>query len=87
MKIELKIGDKVTVLNGKFAGKEASILFIDKKTKRVRLDGLKKQTIKTKKGSAKELHGTFGMANVKAKQVEKKEEPKQEAAAPTPAAS
>lgn len=84
MKIELKLGDKVEILNGKFAGKEAQVLFIDKKTLRVRLDGLKKQTIKTKKGETKELHGTFSLTNLKIKKAEQKQEA---AAAPAPAAS
>lgn len=62
MKIELNVGDKVKVLVGKFAGKEDTVAFIDKKTKRVRLEKLKKQKSKGKGG--KELHGTFHLANL-----------------------
>jgi ribosomal protein L24 len=63
MKIELKVGDKVKVNVGKFAGKEDTVQFIDKKSKRVRLESLKKQKVKTKKGQ-KDLHGTFALANL-----------------------
>lgn len=64
MKIGLKVGDKVKVLTGKCAGKEAAIVAIDKKTARVKLDGLKKSKVKTKKGDSKELHGTFYARNL-----------------------
>ena len=57
MKLAFKIGDKVKVLRGKLAGKEAVVQFIDKRSKRVRLEGLKK--IKSTKKGGKELHGTF----------------------------
>ncbi len=87
MKIALKIGDTVTVTEGKYSGKEAKVLFIDKKNLRVRLEGLKKQTVKTKKGATKELHGTFSLANIKIKQAEQKQEAPVAAPAPTPAAS
>lgn len=75
MKLEIKQGTKVQVLTGKFAGKEASVLFVDKKTKRVKLDGLKKHKVKTKKGESKELHGTFNYSHLK---LIKSEEPKKE---------
>lgn len=57
MKLAIKIGDKVKVLRGKSAGKEAVVQFIDKRSKRVRLEGLKK--VKASKKGGKELHGTF----------------------------
>jgi ribosomal protein L24 len=66
MKFSYKVGDKVQVTVGKHAGKEAAISSIDKKAKRLQLDGLKKQKIKTKKGASKELHGTFHVSSVKA---------------------
>ena len=65
MKIELNVGDKVKVLVGKFAGKEDTVTFIDKKHKRVRLEKLKKQKAIGKKGS-KDLHGTFALASLTA---------------------
>jgi len=70
MKIGLKVGDKVQVLSGKFSGKEDVILFIDKKNYRVRLQNLKKIKSKSKKGTAKDLHGTFALANLKALKAE-----------------
>lgn len=70
MKIGLKVGDKVQVLSGKFSGKEDVILFIDKKNYRVRLQNLKKIKSKSKKGAAKDLHGTFALANLKALKAE-----------------
>lgn len=63
MKIELNVGDKVKVLVGKFAGKEDTVDFIDKKSKRVRLTNLKKQKVKLKKGE-KQLHGTFHLGSL-----------------------
>ena len=66
MKLTIKIGDKVKVTTGKFAGKEDVVSFIDKKTQRVRLTNLKKQKIKTKKGAAVELHGTFHVTSLAA---------------------
>jgi len=65
MKLGIKIGDKVVVTTGKLAGKEAAIVFIDKKNKRVRLEGLKVIKAKTKKGT-KDLHGTFHLSSLKA---------------------
>lgn len=76
MKMTLKIGDKVKVTTGKFSGKEDTISFIDKKTQRVRLTNLKKQKVKTKKGAAVELHGTFHVTSLSALK------PAAEAAAP-----
>lgn len=64
MKIALKVGDKVRVLAGKFTGKEDVVSFIDKKNGRVRLETLKKQKVKTKKGT-KDLHGTFHLTSLK----------------------
>ena len=63
MKIGLNVGDKVKVLVGKFSGKEDKVIFIDKKTKRVRLEKLKKLKSKGKKGG-KDLHGTFHLASL-----------------------
>lgn len=63
MKLGIKIGDKAKVIKGKFAGKEADVLFIDKKNLRVRLNGLKKLSLKTKKGD-KEVHGTFHLSSL-----------------------
>lgn len=62
MKIGLNVGDKVKVLVGKFAGKEDVVTFIDKRTKRVRLEKLKK--LKTKGKGGKELHGTFHLTSL-----------------------
>ncbi len=66
MKVTLKVGDKVTVNTGKFAGKEDVVSFIDKKTYRVRLEKLKKTKAKSKKGGAVELHGTFHISSLTA---------------------
>ncbi len=71
MKLAFKVGDKVKVLRGKYIGKEAVIQFIDKRSNRCRLDGLKKIKVKTKKDS-KELHGTFHITSL---QVIKAEAP------------
>jgi ribosomal protein L24 len=60
MKSGFKIGDEVKVTVGKFAGKEDVVEFIDKKTKRVRLKGLKKFKDKGKK----EHHGTFAVSSL-----------------------
>lgn len=62
MKLAIKFGDKVRVLTGKFCGKEDTVAFIDKKSNRVRLTGLKKS--KGKKGG-KENHGTFHVRSIK----------------------
>lgn len=62
MKIEVQVGDKVRVTKGKLAGKEDTVIFIDKKNARVRLSTLKKG--KTKGKGAKEIHGTFGVASL-----------------------
>lgn len=79
MKLAIKPGDKVRVIKGKLAGKEASIIAIDKKAKRVRLEGLKKKKVKTKKGKEKELHGTFHVSSLR---IIKPEPPKEKEAAP-----
>jgi len=92
MKYSIKIGDKVKITKGKFSGKEDKVLEIDKKNNRIKLEKLKKDKVKTKKGD-KELHGTFHISSVAALKVvekPKKEEapaeaaeaPKEEAAAP-----
>lgn len=78
MKLEIRSGDKVQVIKGKFSGKEAKVLFIDKKTGRSRLEGLKKIQVKTKKGESKELHGTFHLTSLK---LLKQEPPKADNAA------
>lgn len=79
MKMPLKVGDKVKVLLGKYAGKEDKVAFIDKKNLRVRLEKLKKEKIKTKKGEAKELHGTFYLRNLELVKEEKPaEQPKEQ---------
>jgi ribosomal protein L24 len=66
MKLAIKVGDKVQVVVGKLAGKEAAIIFIDKKNNRVRLEGLKVvKAAKGKKGG-KDLHGTFHVSSLKA---------------------
>jgi|APSaa5957512535_1039671.scaffolds.fasta_scaffold58072_4 ribosomal protein L24 len=77
MKLALKIGDEVTVVAGKFYGKNDKISFIDKKNNRVRLEKLKK--VKAKGSKGKDLHGTFHVASLKlvvkeAPKEEKKEE-------------
>lgn len=54
MKLGVTIGDKALVLTGKFKGKTANVVAIDKKTARVRLEGLK-----ISKAGDKKLHGTF----------------------------
>ncbi|MBF0106170.1 MAG: 50S ribosomal protein L24 [Deltaproteobacteria bacterium] len=81
MKLEIKTGDKVHVLKGKFFGKEAVVLSVDKKTNRYKLDGLKNKKVQTKKGSSVELHGTFHVSNLK---VVKPEAPKAEPVKETP---
>jgi len=82
MKLDIKIGDKVQVNQGKFAGKEAKILFLDKKNKRARLEGLKKHKVKTKKGDSKDLHGTFHFSSLT---LVKPEQPKKEEKTEAPA--
>lgn len=82
MKLAIKIGDKATVLTGKFAGKQAEVTAIDKRNLRVQLAGLKKQTVKTKKGN-KDLHGTFHVTSLK---IEQKPAEAAAPAAATPAA-
>ena len=64
MKLQGKIGDKAKVLTGKFKGKEAAILFIDRKSGRVRLEGLKISKSKLKGGKTKELHGTLHISSL-----------------------
>lgn len=64
MKLQAKIGDKATVITGKFKGKEANIVAIDKKNLRVRLEGLKLSKSKLKNGKFKELHSTFHVSNL-----------------------
>lgn len=73
MKSTLKIGDKVVVTKGKYLGKEDKILACDKKNNRIRLEVLKKQPVKTKKG-AKEIHGTFHVSSLKLIAPEKPKE-------------
>lgn len=83
MKLQAKVGDRARVLQGKFRGKEAVIQFIDRKTGRVRLEGLKISKSKLKGGKSKELHGTLHISSLS---VIKPEAPAAEAAA-APAAS
>lgn len=71
MKLLFKLGDKAKVTKGKLAGKVAPIAFIDKKNKRVRLEGLKQAQIKTKKGEAKTIHGTFHISSLEIIKTEK----------------
>ena len=81
MKLAIKTGDKVKVTCGKNAGKEAVVEFIDKRSNRVRLEGLKKNKA-SKKGSGKDLHGTYHVSNLVLIKPEVKEEaPQAEAAA------
>lgn len=63
MKLEIKVGSKVKVTQGKFAGKDSKVIFIDKKNLRFRLDGLKVIKSKGKKGG-KDLHGTFHLSSL-----------------------
>ncbi len=80
MKLGIKIGDKVEVIKGKFAGQKSTIAKIDKRTKRIVLEDLKKQKVKTKKNETKELHGSFHFLSLKVIRPEKpkvEEEPKQ----------
>lgn len=72
MKLEIKVGDKVKVTQGKFEGKESKVVFIDKKNLRFRLDGLKVIKSKSKKGAGKDLHGTFHLSSL---QLIKPEQP------------
>lgn len=60
MKFDIKVGNKVAVTKGKFAGKEALVTKIDKKNKRIQLDSLKKSQSKKK-----ELHGTFHYSSLR----------------------
>lgn len=64
MKLTMKVGDKVKVLKGKLAGKEANVVAIDKKNYRVKLEGLKVSKQKSKKGKASELHGSFHITSL-----------------------
>lgn len=60
MKFDIKVGTKVAVTKGKFAGKEAVVTAVDKKNKRIQLDKLKKS-----KSKNKELHGTFHYSSLR----------------------
>lgn len=71
MKLGVTIGDKAVVLTGKFKGKTANVVTIDKKTARIRLEG-----IKVSKSGDKKLHGSFHRASL---QIIKPEAPKTEA--------
>lgn len=77
MKLDIKVGDKVLVLKGKDAGKEANVVAVDKRSYRYRLEGLKVQTVKSKKGASRDLHGTYHLSSIKKVIVEA---PAQEAA-------
>lgn len=78
MKLAIKVGDKVQVITGKFAGKEDTVAAIDKKSNRVRLNALKKS--KATKGG-KQNHGTFHVLSLKVlKAPEKQEEAAPQAA-------
>lgn len=79
MKLGLKVGDKAKVLKGKYKGKEANVVAIDKKTARVRLAG-----IKVEKGKKDATEGTF---HRKTLELVKAEAPKQEEAATEEAAT
>lgn len=72
MKLQVKIGDKALILTGKCKGKEAKILFVDKKSGRVRLEGVKILKSKLKGGKSKELHGSLHISSL---QVIKPEAP------------
>lgn len=87
MKLAFKVGDKVKVTKGKLVGKEAAVVSLDKKNKRVKLDGLKVAKIKTKKGESKELHGSFHFASVAVIKAEPPKEEAKEEAAPAEAAA
>lgn len=64
MKLTMKVGDKVKVLKGKLAGKEANVVAIDKKNNRVKLAGLKVSKQKNKSGKSVDLHGSFHIASL-----------------------
>ena len=61
MKLGIKVGDKVKVLTGKFAGKEDTVSSVDKKRNRIRLSNLKKSKAK----DGKQNHGTFHVLSLK----------------------
>lgn len=64
MKLTMKVGDKVKVLKGKLAGKEANVVAIDKKNHRVKLAGLKVSKQKNKNGKSVDLHGSFHITSL-----------------------
>lgn len=59
MKLGVKVGDQALVLTGKFKGKQANVVAVDKKNSRIRLEGLK-----VVKSGKKALHGTFHRASL-----------------------
>ncbi len=64
MKLNFKIGSDAKVIVGKYAGKQAKVVAIDKRSNRVRLDGLKVVKAGGKKGGKKDLHGTFHVSSL-----------------------
>lgn len=86
MKLTMKVGDKVKVLKGKLAGKEANVVAIDKKNYRVKLAGLKVSKQKSKKGKASDLHGSFHVTSLVALNKPAAETPVETVVAAAPAA-
>lgn len=95
MKLNVKIGDKGKVMVGKSRGLQGAVVFIDKKSKRVRLAGVKVFKSKGKKGP-QDLHGTFHLSSLKIESTPEAPAPEASApaqvtseasAAPTPGAS